>query len=214
MRIKWIGHATFIVEVGNKIVYFDPYVFKEDNKNADLILITHDHFDHCDIDVIRRIVREDTIIIGNKRVVEKIRNNGIVADIREVKVGDNINVGFCKVQVVEAYNTNKRFHPRGYGVGFVFEAEGKRIYHAGDTDFIEEMKNLKNIDVALLPISGVYVMDMEDALEAAKTMKVKIVVPMHYNYLEGLEKDAKKFMEMCKKIGIRTEILEKKELKL
>lgn len=179
LSIKWLGHASFQIEAEGKIIYVDPYE-GEYKEKADIILVTHSHDDHCNLSKIKKICRGDTVIIAPEECASKIGGN-----VKTLKPGEEIAVGGVTVKAVEAYNY-KRFrspgnpyHPKGFGVGYLLMAEGKTIYHAGDTDFIPEMRQLERVDVALLPSGGTYTMDNVEAAEAAIAINPKIVMPMH-----------------------------------
>jgi len=179
-HIHWLGHDAFRVD-GPRTVYFDPYEIGEGRPEADLILISHDHFDHCSPEDVESIQGASTVIVTIKAAAEKLSGT-----TRIVEPGDAITVRGIEVEAVPAYNVNKfrspgePFHPQDAGhVGFVVTMDGQRIYHAGDTDHIPEMGDLEAIDVALLPVSGVYVMTAEEAIEAARTIEPDVAVPMH-----------------------------------
>lgn len=178
VAVTWLGHASFLIE-GERIIYVDPYVLPDNPKKADTVLVTHEHFDHCDRDKIRKLYAGN--MFGPEDTVKKL---GFGNQISAWKKSD---LGGAIVTAVEAYNVNKfrapgqPFHPKGLGVGYVIEINGKLIYHAGDTDNIPEMAQLKNIDLALLPIGGTYTMTPKEAAQAAETIKPKHVIPMHYN---------------------------------
>ncbi len=191
MQITWLGHASFKIIAAGKIIYIDPYAGNYDEK-ADVILVTHEHFDHFSREKIGLILDDHTQIFSSTNVASQI--NGAVG----MKPGDTKEAFGIGITAVQAYNTNKRFHPKGMGIGFVIEAEGKKIYHAGDTDKIPEMKYIK-ADVALLPVSGTYVMTAKEAVEAVKDIKPKIAVPMHYGVVAGTVDDAELFKELVEK---------------
>jgi L-ascorbate metabolism protein UlaG (beta-lactamase superfamily) len=181
LKVTWLGHASFIVNAGDKVIYLDPYAGEYEEK-AHIIAITHSHSDHCDPTKIQAIRQRDTTIIAPSDCHLQIGRSVKNLTPRKKTVVDDIIV-----EAIPAYN-HKRFrspgvpyHPKGLGVGYLLTVKGKTIYHAGDTDFIEEMKALKsrNIDLALLPSGGTYTMDNPDAVEAALTINPKIVVPMH-----------------------------------
>lgn len=177
--VKWLGHASFQIKTDGKNIYIDPYEGEYEDK-ADLVLVTHSHSDHCDPPKIRKVRKDDTPIIAPEDCISKIGGR-----IRTLKPGEKVTVGNITVDAVEAYNYKRfrspgnPFHPKGSGVGYLITIGDKTIYHAGDTDFIPEMKQLKNIHVALLPSGGTYTMDNEEAAEAALTMKPEVVIPMH-----------------------------------
>ena len=185
-KIVWLGHDAFRID-GAKTVYFDPYGISP-GPEADLILISHDHFDHCSPEDVAKIQHERTVIVTEKDAAEKLSG-----DVRVLKPGESLLVDDMAIEAVRAYNTDKDFHPKNKGwLGFVLEMEGTRIYHAGDTDFIPEMKELK-VDIAFLPVSGTYVMTAEQAVKAARAIKPKLAIPMHYGAIVGDEKDAMAF---------------------
>ncbi len=190
-NIHWLGHDTFRIE-GEQLIYTDPFNIKRKD-NADIILITHEHRDHCSQEDVKKIQGPDTVIVTPGDCAVKLKGN-----VKIVKPGDKIEVKGVKIEAVPAYNTNKQFHTKDRGwVGYVFTVKGQRIYIAGDTDHIPEMKNIK-ADIALLPVSGTYVMTADEAAEAALDIKPKVAIPMHYASIVGTEEDARKFAEKLK----------------
>jgi len=186
-NIKWLGHAGFAINALDKIIVIDPFQIKE-IVPADIILITHSHYDHCSVEDIDKIKTSDTVIVTEAESAKKLSG-----DVRVVKPGDKINVSGVQIEAVEAYNTNKAFHPKTNGwLGFIITVDGIRIYHAGDTDLIPEMDKFE-ADIALLPVSGTYVMTADEAVEAAKRLKSEIAVPMHFDSIVGSKEDAIKF---------------------
>jgi L-ascorbate metabolism protein UlaG (beta-lactamase superfamily) len=198
LDVERLNHACIKIK-DSKIIYFDPYEIKEDEK-ADVILITHEHFDHCSVKDIKKVASSKTIIVASKQCekeIEKLRKE--VKDVRYLKPYEKVEIEGLTVEGVPAYNTNKPFHPkRDEKLGYVVTIDGKIIYHAGDTDFIPEMKDLKNIDIAFLPVSGTYVMTAEEAAKAADVIKPKVAIPIHYGAIVGTEEDAKKFANFTK----------------
>lgn len=191
-NIKWLGHAGFKIK-GEKTIYIDPFKINE-NEPADIIIVTHEHFDHLSPEDINKIKTDNTKIVTTADCTEKLNGN-----VNAICAGESISIDGIKIEAVPAYNTNKQFHPKPKGwIGVIVTANGKRIYHAGDTDNIPEMSNLKNIDVALLPVSGTYVMTAEEAADAANKIMPKIAVPMHYGSIVGTKADAEKFKKLCK----------------
>ena len=185
-KLAWLGHDAFRLEAA-KTVYFDPYGIPGGPK-ADLILISHDHFDHCSPEDVAKIQKPSTVIITEKDSAKKLSGN-----VRVIKPGDSVDVEGVRVSGVASYNTDKDFHPRKNGwLGFIVEIEGVRIYHAGDSDFIPEMKDIK-ADIALLPVSGTYVMNADQAINAALALKPHLAIPMHYGAIVGGEEDARHF---------------------
>jgi L-ascorbate metabolism protein UlaG (beta-lactamase superfamily) len=201
-NIHWLGHDTFKI-TGEKIIYTDPFQIAKHDA-ADIVLITHEHYDHCSPDDVKKIQKPHTVIVTTSDCAKKLNGN-----IHIVKPGDTITLSGITIQAVPAYNTNKKFHPKENGwVGFIFTINGQKIYLAGDTDFIAEMKDLKDIDVALLPVSGTYVMTSEEAAKAALAIQPKTAIPMHYGSIVGTAYDAADFADRLKG-KIKTLILEK-----
>ena len=179
-RIHWLGHDAFRID-GPPTVYFDPYEISTPQSPAELILITHDHGDHCSLEDVAKLQTEATVIVTVAAAAAKLHG-----DIRIVKPGDRITAKGIEIQAVPAYNVNKfrspgvPFHPReSEYVGFVITMNGQRIYHAGDTDHIPEMAGLGEIDIAFLPVSGHYVMTVAEAVDAAETIQSGLTIPMH-----------------------------------
>ena len=197
-NIKWLGHAGFKIK-GEKTVYIDPFKIN-DTEPADIIIITHEHFDHLSPEDIKKIQAGNTMIVTTPDCYSKVSGN-----IKTISPGQSIVVDGIKIEAVPAYNTNKHFHPKANNwMGVIVTVNGKRIYHAGDTDNIPEMASLKNIDIALLPVSGTYVMTAEEAADAANKIMPRVAVPMHYGAIVGSRTDAENFRKLCK---CRVEIL-------
>ena len=190
-NIHWLGHDTFKIE-GEQVIYTDPFKIKKKD-TAGIILITHEHHDHCSPEDVEKVQGTDTIIVSPADCAAKLKGT-----IKIVKPGDTIEVRGIAIEVVPSYNTNKQFHTKNRGwVGYVFTVNGQRIYIAGDTDYIPEMKNIR-ADIALLPVSGTYVMTADEAVQAALDIKPTIAIPMHYGSIVGTEEDARKFAEKLK----------------
>lgn len=206
--ITWLGHASFRIARGGVVLYIDPWRLKSDPHDADMVLITHPHFDHLDLDDILKVAKSGTAIVTVKGSVSKLERAGfLTGDIREVHPGDKVSIQGISIEVVAAYNLNKTFHLKeNQWVGYIVEMDGVRIYHAGDTDLIPEMRSV-SADVALLPVSGTYVMTAVEAARAAKLLKPKVAVPMHYGDIVGSEKDARQFQRLCSEMIV--EVLEK-----
>jgi L-ascorbate metabolism protein UlaG (beta-lactamase superfamily) len=193
-NIHWLGHASFRIEDGTKTMYIDPWKISEKSPKADVILITHGHYDHFSPEDIVKIRTEKTIVVAPKNVARQIQGN-----ILAVEPGKTYQAGSLKVTTVPAYNMNKEFHPKGNGwVGYIITlSNGERIYHSGDSDFIPEMKTVI-ADVAMMPCGGTYTMTAKEAAEAANSFKPKILIPMHWGDIVGSKADAetvKKFFK-------------------
>ena len=191
-NITWLGHDGFLIKGDGKTIAIDPFQVEE-CEPADIILVTHEHYDHCSPEDIRKIQKESTVI-----VTEPNSANKLSGDVRVVQPGDKLTVSGISIEAVPSYNTNKAFHPKQNAwLGFIVTVEGVRIYHAGDTDLIPEMNSF-DVDIALLPVSGTYVMTAEEAVEAAKMIKPKLAIPMHYDSIVGSADDARRFCDALK----------------
>jgi L-ascorbate metabolism protein UlaG (beta-lactamase superfamily) len=205
--IEWLGHAGFRIKTRAGIVYIDPYRV-EDAPPADLILVTHDHFDHFSRDDVLRLAGPRTTAIGPATVTEQLRGRTVA-----LRPGETVEFDELEITALPAYNTNKLdssgkpFHSREAGwLGFVLRDGARRIYHSGDTDVIPEMDQAAGVDVALLPVSGTYVMSPLEAAEAARRIDPAVAVPMHWGTVIGSEADADAF---AKAAPVEVEILER-----
>jgi L-ascorbate metabolism protein UlaG (beta-lactamase superfamily) len=188
-KMHWLGHDAIRIDAGLTI-YFDPFQI-EPGPVADIIFISHDHYDHCSPEDLAKIQGPDTIIVTAQSCRDKVKGT-----IKVAAPGDALVVKDIPVQVVASYNINKKFHPKkNRWLGFIVEIDGVRVYHAGDTDMIEEMQEIKT-DIALLPVSGTYVMTAEEAAEAALVIKPSLAIPMHYGAIVGDASDAERFKKL------------------
>jgi len=187
-QLHWYGHDTFRLD-RPMVIYLDPWRLPPGAPPADLILVTHHHHDHCSPEDIAAIRRPTTQVVANASAAAKL-----TPPVSIVAPGDRLVVGDVTIEAVPAYNLDKAFHPKEEAhVGYVLELLGERLYFAGDTDTIPEMSDIR-CDVALLPVSGVYTMTADEAVEAARRVRPRVAVPMHYGagVAGGLE-DAQHF---------------------
>jgi L-ascorbate metabolism protein UlaG (beta-lactamase superfamily) len=211
INIQWNGHDGFRLKADNKIIYIDPFKLIQeynDKKDADLILISHNHFDHLSLEDINKIINSDTKIICALECVETLKKNYSKNEITPLNPKENIEIKNIKIEGVNAYNTNKNFHPKEDNkIGFIININDLKIYHTGDTDIIPEMATI-DTGIALVPVSGTYVMTAEEAARATNEFikPNKIAIPMHYNSIIGSVKDAETY---CSMVNVcKTAILE------
>jgi len=198
MKITWLGHASFRIEDGNgNILYIDPWKIKTPPIPADIILVSHSHYDHYSKDDIRKLMKEGTRVIGPRDLISSEGSGSVLVP------GETLALGSVEISGIPAYNKEKGFHPRERGwLGFVIAVKGKRIYYAGDTDLIEEMRSLGAIDAALLPVGGTYTMDSEQAARAAEFIEPSVVaIPYHWGDIIGKTEDARTFSRLAGKRG-------------
>ncbi len=202
-----IAHDSFRI-AGSKVLYTDPYKVSKQDK-ADIVVISHEHFDHLSAEDLRKVITPETAIVASPLCEEGLARLK-VKKVHFLRPGGKTTEASVTIEGVAAYNTNKFrepgkvFHPNGEGrLGFIITMDGTRVYFSGDTDVIPEMKSI-HCDIALLPVSGTYVMTAEEAAEAAKVINPKIAVPMHYGAIVGSEADAKRFKSLVKncQVGI------------
>ncbi len=207
IKIQWLGHYSFLL-TGNIKIMTDPFKITKQEK-ADLILISHNHFDHCNIDDLKNVSTEDTTIVAANECIDMLKGFAFKEKIG-ISPGQEKTVRGIKIRSVRAYNldkinpdTKKPFHPKEDDkIGFLISLNGITIYHTGDTDLIPEMSDLKP-DIALVPVSGTYVMTAQEAAKAIEKIKPKIAIPMHYGTIVGSEKDARDFKQLVKSCDVQ-----------
>ncbi len=216
IELKWLGHAGFLIKNSSNI-YIDPYNVPDEVEKADYILITHSHHDHCSFADISKLAKDGTKIICTadcQSTINKLKDVQIKMEITEPN--QEFDFGNLRISTVPAYNVDKSFHPKDESwVGYIVKINNAIIYHAGDTDKIEEMQKLTGYNqadkkfIALLPVGGKYTMNSEEATEAAKIIKPFLAIPMHYGSIVGTKEDAEEFVKECAEANISAEILEK-----
>jgi L-ascorbate metabolism protein UlaG (beta-lactamase superfamily) len=211
MEIIWLGHAAFKIKMfSGRIIYLDPYNIKDGEEKADIIVSSHTHGDHFSRSDIKKIWRDDTVLLGPASIENSLKKFGG----KGLEIGEEFAYKDFSIELFPAYTIKKATHPKSSNwTGTIIESAGKSVYHAGDTERIPEMKDLsnRNITVALLPCGGTYTMDFEEASDAAVDIQPEIVVPMH-----NWDKELNSFKDiMAKKDpNIRVEILLEKSLKI
>ena len=186
-----INTQSNIKMILDKITYFDPFQIKNDLHDADIIFITHSHYDHFDIASINKIIKENTIIVAPKTMEEEIKKYNF-KDYKSLNPFDEIKIDNINIKAIPAYNINKPFHSKlNNWLGYLINFKNITYYIAGDTDKIEESEKIK-CDVALIPIGGYFTMDVNEAHDLIKIIKPKVVIPTHYGSIIGDKEDGKR----------------------
>lgn len=197
-NISVLTHSSIKINK-EKVIYIDPYDIKENYNDADIIFITHTHFDHYSEADINKVKKEDTIYVAPRDVLERLINNNVDEKNTIVvipNIDNEINIGNIKFKAVPAYNVNKQFHPKENGwVGYLITIDEIKYYIAGDTDITEENKKIK-CDVAFVPVGGTYTMTSDEAAKLVNIIKPKIAIPIHYGSVVGTKEDAIKFLNL------------------
>jgi len=205
-RIHWLGHASFRIngppDTDGPIVYIDPWRLPTDSPPADIVLVSHDHHDHCSPQDIELIRQDSTTVITNPRTAEIIGS-----DVQTLRPWEGaINIDGVSIRAVPAYTLDKAFHDKTFeGLGFLISLMRYDIYFAGDTDLIPEMEKI-GCDIALLPVGGVFTMDYDQAAEAVRHLHPRYAIPMHYGQeVRGSKDDGRRF---CQTITNGTQAME------
>lgn len=207
IQLRWYGHDTFTI-TNNVTVCIDPYKLTKP-LSADIILISHNHFDHLSEDDLAKLTNQNTIIVAPNECISqlsKMKNKKIIS----ISPNEEKTINDIRIKAIPAYNidkinpdTKKPFHPKEDGkVGFIITINGISVYHTGDSDLISEMTDLKP-DILLVPVSGTYVMTASEAAKAVEKIKPKLAIPMHYGTIVGSKKDAKEFKNLVKSCEVQ-----------
>lgn len=198
-NIEVLCHSSIRIKK-DMVIYVDPFKINKNYNDADIIFITHDHYDHYSEEDIDKVKKGDTVIVAPEELLTKLLKKGfsqnyiITVDSEEKNMIEGI-----KFETVPAYNTNKQFHPKANGwVGYIIEIKGVRYYIAGDTDITEENKKVK-CDVAFVPVGGTYTMDFKEAAYFINEIKPQIAIPVHYGSIVGTNQDATDFVKLVHK---------------
>lgn len=190
---------------GSRVIYFDPFQIREESRRADIVLVTHSHYDHLDPESISSVSKNGTVYVAPASIEKEMRSAVSEGELITVKPGDDVEISGVRVQAVPAYNRLKPFHPkRNQWVGYVVTMDGIRYYVAGDTDAVSELEGI-SCDVALVPIGGTYTMTAKEAAKLINAIGPETAIPTHYGSIVGKKEDAETFREHVKK-GIAVEI--------
>jgi L-ascorbate metabolism protein UlaG (beta-lactamase superfamily) len=190
LEIRWIGHASFRLATDDVVLYIDPWKLSSPQPDANLVFVSHAHFDHWSADDVTAISGDATSVVGPRDVVASLPGG------RVLQPGDRIEVAGACIEGIRAYNVDKDFHPKANDwLGAAITLGGTRVYYAGDTDHIPEMSDLSDIDLALLPVGGTYTMNPAQAAEACQAIGARTAVPYHWGDIVGTEKDAREFVD-------------------
>ena len=195
-NIEVLYHSSIKISK-NKVIYIDPFKIDKNYNDADIVFITHDHFDHYSEEDIDKVINENTTIIIPEELLTKLLRKGINKNaIITVEPNEKYMVQGIKFETIPAYNTNKIFHPKENGwVGYIITLDDIRYYIAGDTDITEENRRVK-CDVAFVPVGGTYTMDFKEAAQLINEIQPKIAVPIHYGSVVGTKQDATDFIKL------------------
>ena len=195
-NVEVLSHSSIRINK-EKIIYIDPFKINKNYNDADIIFITHDHYDHYSEEDIDKVIGENTTIVIPEELLTKLLKKGIQkSTIITVEPNKEYMIQGIKFETIPAYNTNKAFHPKkNEWVGYVIEIQGSKYYIAGDTDITEENRKVK-CDVAFVPVGGTYTMDFKEAAQLINEIQPKIAVPIHYGSVVGTEQDAIDFIRL------------------
>lgn len=214
VKLRYLGHSSFLASFNSANVLIDPYIHSESKESElkrlvkspvdesslpgiGLILLTHEHFDHCDKKAIESISSKNmSTVVAPENILQELNIEKSLG--RTVKMGDTLKVRNIDISVVPAH------HPLSfYPVGYILRADGKAIYHSGDTELLDDFPEEK-VDAFLVPIGGTYTMDLIDAVKATKTIKPAYAIPMHYNTFEAIKADPNEFQQRIEKSILKT----------
>lgn len=198
IEITWISHASFRL-AGSRVVYIDPWKISASPHDGNVVFVSHSHHDHCSPPDVQKVLAPDGLVAGPADVVDQIGKG------KALSPGAGLRADGVKITAVPAYNVGKAFHPKANDwLGALIEMDGTRVYYAGDTDQIDEMDGLSDIDVALLPVGGTYTLDAAEAAAACEAIACKAAIPYHFGDIVGSTADAGKFQAAA---GCRVHLL-------
>ena len=189
VEVTWIGHASFRIAADKTVVYIDPWKIGGAPHDADVVVVSHGHYDHLSVEDVEKVSKDGTAIVAPADAIAQLHAANAVTP------GDMVTINDVTVEAVAAYNVGKAFHPKASNwIGVVLTIGGKRIYYAGDTDLIPEMSDLQDVDLALLPVGGKYTLDAAEAARACAAVRCAVAVPYHWGDIVGSAADAQRFV--------------------
>lgn len=197
MKIEVLCHSS--VKISSDLnFYFDPFGIEKSLFDADIIFVTHPHFDHFSIKDINKVIKDETVVVAPVSMENELKKNSIKHYFL-VEPNKSYEIKGIKVEAIPAYNIDKPMHKKEYGwVGYAIEVEGKKVYVPGDIDSIKEGKSLK-VDYAFVPVGGTYTLNYSEAADFINEMKPKHVIPYHYGSIVGNKNDGESFKNLVDK---------------
>jgi L-ascorbate metabolism protein UlaG (beta-lactamase superfamily) len=190
--LKWMGHASFRLCSDEGVVYIDPWKLTDAPHDADVVFVSHDHYDHCSPEDVQKVSQADTTLVAPADAIAKLGAS------KAITPGEGWTLRDITIEAVAAYNVGKQFHPKGnHWCGAVITLHKNRIYYAGDTDLIPEMSDLRDVDIALLPVGGTYTLDAAQAARACKAIDCGLAIPYHWGDIVGSRQDADAFAQQA-----------------
>jgi L-ascorbate metabolism protein UlaG (beta-lactamase superfamily) len=192
INLKWFGHASFRIEYEGIVVYIDPWKIPVADHDADVVLVSHSHYDHCSRPDVDKVSKDDTLVVAPADTIAKLKLSNAVTPQERLTVKEIV------IEPVAMYNIDKVFHPRGHNwFGAVITIGGRRIYYAGDTDLVPEMSDLKDVDLCLFPVGGTYTLNAAEAARACQAVGCAAAIPYHWGDIIGSEDDAREFERLA-----------------
>ena len=190
-------HSSIKIEA-DKTIYFDPFRIKEEFHDANYVFCTHSHYDHFSPEDIRKVMKKNTKLIVTKDITEKAIDLVGIENVATVEPNKEYKLDEIEFKTTYAYNRNKDFHKKENNwVGYIVDIEGEKVYVAGDTDNLEELRDIK-CDIAFLPVGGTYTMNYKEAAQLANGIDAKIKIPTHYGEIVGDKEDGEEFKKLLK----------------
>lgn len=197
-KISINEHSSIRIDNG-KVIYFDPFRIKKETHDADIIFVTHSHFDHYSIEDINKVIKDDTVLVFPLAMEKDAEEYTSKYHVEFMQPNEKMVINSIIVESVHSYNVNKPMHPRSNGwLGYIITLDGTRIYVCGDTDLNDDILKI-DCDIILVPVGGTYTMNALEAADLVNEIKPKIAIPTHYGTLVGEEKFGDEFASYVNK---------------